>query len=460
MLLNKYKIVAGLLLVLTTFIACEKKLDRNPFSSIDEAQALNTSSDVESALVGAYSQLGDNNVYGGGMFVYSELLGDPGVINWSGTFQGMTQIFNKAIPVDNQFAEDTWMGSYRAINIANNVLTAIDKVVDSKKDKVEGEAKFIRGSIYFDLVRLFAKAWNDGNPTANDGVPIILEPTRGIDDASKVARAKVSAVYDQVISDLTDAEELLPSSNGFFANKAAAAAMLARVYLQKGDFANAAAAANRVISNGPNSLMPTYAAAFPFNTNNLTEVVGNTREDVFAIQVTNAQGVNEFNTFFSQTGRGDIEIVASYFDQYEEGDERVDGAYYRSSGSWFVGKYDMVYGAVHIIRLAELYLIRAEANFRIIAAGGAQVGTASPAADINILRARAGLDPIDNEDLTLADILKERRLELAFEGHQLHDVKRLQQNVGSFPWNSPKLIFPIPDRERKVNSNLTQNEGY
>lgn len=460
MLFNRYRIIGGLLLSLTTFTACEKRLDKNPFASIDESQALNTSSDVESALVGAYSQFGDNNVYGGGMFVYSELLGDAGEISWSGTFQGMTQIFNKAIPVDNDFAEAAWMGAYRAINVANNVLGAIDKVVDSKKSKVEGEAKFMRAAMYFDLVRLYAKAWNDGTPANNDGVPLVLTPTRGITEADKVSRAKVSAVYDQIIKDLTEAETLLPASNGFFAKKSAAAAMLARVYLQKGDYANAAAAANRVITSGSNSLVSYYGDAFPVNFNNLSAVIGNTSEDIFAIQVTNTQGVNEFNTFFSQTGRGDIEINASHFDQYEEGDERIDGAYYEDGGSWYTGKYDMIYGAVHIIRLAEMYLVRAESNFRIISSGGAQVGASSPAADINTIRARVGLDPISAANLTLAQILLERKLELAFEGHRLHDAKRLQQNVGSFAWNSPKLVFPIPDRERKVNSNLTQNEGY
>lgn len=318
----------------------------------------------------------------------------------------------------------------------------------------------MRAAIHFDLVRLYAKAWNDGNPANNDGVPLVLTPTRGITEADKVSRAKVSAVYDQVIKDLTEAENLLPASNGFFAKKSAAAAMLARVYLQKGDYANAAAAANRVITSGSNSLVSYYGDAFPVNFNNLSAVIGNTSEDIFAIQVTNTQGINEFNTFFSQTGRGDIEINASHFDQYEEGDERIEGAYYQDGGSWYTGKYDMIYGAVHIIRLAEMYLIRAESNFRIISSGGAQVGASSPAADINTIRARVGLDPIPAANLTLAQILLERKLELAFEGHRLHDAKRLQQNVGSFAWNSPKLVFPIPDRERKVNSNLTQNEGY
>ena len=191
--------------ILTSFVfliatSCEKNLDINPTQSIDEDQALLTSSDVEAALVGAYSDLGDGDVYGGSLFVLSELLGNSAAsINWTGTFQTMTQVYNKLIPVDNADVRDTWTDAYQAINDVNNVLSAIDIVVDTKKDRVEGEAKFIRGSMYFDLVRLYAKAWNDGTPASNDGVPLVLEPTRApLGEEDKKPRAKVAEVYAQV----------------------------------------------------------------------------------------------------------------------------------------------------------------------------------------------------------------------------------------------------------------------
>jgi hypothetical protein len=102
-----------------------------------------------------------------------------------------------------------------------------------------------------------------------------------------------------------------------------------------------------------------------------------------------------------------------------------------------------------------MYLVRAEANFRL----GTAVG-ASPVEDINTIRERVLLDPLDEESLTLDVILHERKLELAFEGFTLHDAKRLEQNIGPYAWNDPKLIYPIPQRELRVNANLTQNEGY
>ena len=437
-------------------VSCEKELDITPTQSIDENEALLTSSDVEAALVGAYSDLGDGSIYGGTMFVMSELLANSSALNWTGTFQGLTQIYNKAIPVDNGFVRDAWLDAYQTINDVNNVLSAVDVVLPNRKERVEGEAKFIRGALYFDLVRFYAKAWNDGDPAQNDGVPLILTPTRApLDETSQKSRDKVAAVYAQVIKDLTEAESLLPEDNGVFASSYTAAAMLARVHLQKRDYASAAAAADRVIASDEYSLEENYADVFPFNGSNTTEDIASPEnETIFAIQVTNAQGVNDFNTYFSTLGRGDIDITEEHIDLYEPDDQRLEIFY--EDGGYRTGKFDMVYANVSIIRLAEMYLIRAEANFRL----GSTATNVAPGADINLIRERARLKPYTAAQLTLDKIIKERKLELAFEGFALHDAKRLEESVGSLPWNSPKLVFPIPDRERKVNSNLTQNEGY
>lgn len=436
-------------------LSCNKQLDTEPTQSIDQNTALQTSKDVEVALVGAYSDLGASAFYGGNIFVCADLLGDYNELSWSGTYQGMTQINNKDIPVDNDFVASSWLAGYRAINDVNNVLSAIDVVTDDKKDKVQGEAKFIRGAAYFDLVRLFARAWNDGDPNSNAGVPIVLTPTVDITEESRVSRSSVAAVYNQAISDLQDAESLLPEDNGFFASKIAAAAMLARVYLQKGDFANARDAADRAITMATDngySLTPTYYDEFPYVYPPTQQ--SNTSEDIFAMQVTTSSGTNDFQTYYSADGRGDITITDAHFELYEPNDDRLS-IFYTISGSAYAGKFENVYGNVRIIRLAEMYLVRAEANFRL----GTSVG-AAPVDDINTIRERVLLDPLDEESLTLDVILHERKLELAFEGFTLHDAKRLEQNIGPYSWNDPKLIYPIPQRELRVNPNLTQNEGY
>ena len=283
---------------------CDKQLDTTPTQELDEKDALKTSKDVEVALVGAYADLGSNDLYSGRIFVCQDLLASTTEISWSGTYEQMTQMRNKAILVDNSFVSGAWLDGYRTINDVNKVLDALTVVSDDKKDKVEGEAKFIRGSVYFDLVRAFAKAWNDGDPASNAGVPLVLTPTVDINAGSQVARSSVSEVYAQAISDLTEAETKLPDDNGFFADKAAAAGMLARIYFQKLDYANAAGAANRAIDYALNigkDLTPSYADAFPTTD-------GNTSEDIFATQVTASSGYNAFQDFYSANGRGDITI--------------------------------------------------------------------------------------------------------------------------------------------------------
>ncbi|HSC37515.1 MAG TPA: RagB/SusD family nutrient uptake outer membrane protein, partial [Chitinophagaceae bacterium] len=263
---------------------------------------------------------------------------------------------------------------------------------------------------------------------------------------------KVADVYAQVIKDLTDAEAKIPAKNGFYASKVSAAALAARVYLQKGDYANAVQAANRAITTGIANgfaMKTVYADAFPNN------VSANTTEDIFAMQVTTSSGNNSFQTFFSANSRGDIQVNPAHTALYETGDARLN-LFYTSGGSKYTGKFDYLYGNVHIIRLAEMYLVRAEANFRLGTATGD-----SPLNDINlVIRARVKLPPLTAGQLTLAAILKERKLELAFEGASIHDIKRTQGAVGALPWNSPKLIYPIPIREIRANPNLSQNTGY
>ncbi len=446
---------AMLTTVLTVGLSsCEKQLDIQPTQTIDQDKALLTSKDVEVALVGAYAELGDVNVYGGRIYLTADFLANVNAIEWSGTFQGLTQIITKTVPKDNLFVNNIWRDGYDVINDVNNVLAAIDKVDAAKKDKVEGEAKFIRGAVYFELVRLFGKAYNDGDPASNLGVPLVLMPTIAVDESNQVSRATVAEVYAQAIADLTEAEAKLPNNNGFFANKFAAAGMLSRVYLQKGDYANAAQAATRVISSSGRTLTPNYADAFPVPGGGAGS---NTSEDVFAIQVTSQSGANGFNEFYAPSdfgGRGDAAITDNWLSQYEAADERLE-IFYESGGSIFNAKSSNQFGNVTVIRLAEMYLTRAEANQRLLPA--APIGGRTPTQDLTVIRSRVGLAPVP---ATLANILNERRLELAFEGFFLHDIKRTQQNIASLPWNDNKLVFPIPQRETDANPNLVQNPGY
>ncbi|MBD3749835.1 MAG: RagB/SusD family nutrient uptake outer membrane protein [Sphingobacteriales bacterium] len=452
----KKKYIYGLMFA--TFLAsglvsCDKQLNIQPTQSIDQSKALLTSGDVMVALNGAYSALGSADLYGGRVFLEADFLGDNGYIDWSGTYQGLTQIINKAIPANNGFVNSVWADGYSTINDVNNVLANLDKVNVTSRDAVEGQAKFIRGAVYFDLVRMFGKAYNDGDPTTNLGVPLVLTPTQGVDASNNVSRATVAAVYTQAITDLKDAEAKLPASNGFFASKYAAAAMLSRVYLQMGDYTNAATEANTVIESGKFSLTADYVDAFPLKG---FSAGGNTSEDIFAMQVTTQTGFNGFNEFYDSgdyAGRGDAAITDAWVNTYESGDQRLN-TYFVSGGSNFIGKFSNPYGNVSIIRLAEMYLTRAEANLRL---GGVPIGGVTPTDDLTTIRTRVGLAPVI---ATLPIILNERAHELAFEGFFLHDAKRTQTNIGNIAWNDNKLVFPIPQREMDANPNLVQNPGY
>jgi tetratricopeptide (TPR) repeat protein len=455
------KIVLGLLaacLVTGTITSCNNKLNVEPVDSIDASQALNTPDDVQAALVGSYTSLQADAGYNGYIQLMSDLLAENGDFTFVGTFTQPQEFQRKALRRDNSFVQQIWARGYTTINRTNNVLANLDKVtVAANKTRIEGEARFVRSLVYFDLVRLYGKDWNDGTPSANPGVPLVLTPTTSVSSANNVPRNSVAEVYAQIISDLTTAESKLPASNGFFATKYSAAALLARIYLQQGRYTEAAAAANRVITSGAFSLDQSYADEFYQG----GDLVATTPEDIFTLQ-NSAQsgsnsGSNQLSVFYSQAQRGDISVNDQLLNQFEANDDRKT-LFTVTANQTYSDKYDGQYGTVKLIRLAEMYLIRAEANFRAGTVG------ATPLDDINLVRARVNLPPLAT--VTLPDILKERKLELAFEGFRLGDLKRNKESTidpvtGTvIPWDSPRLVLPIPLAEINANPNLTQNPGY
>jgi hypothetical protein len=453
-------IIFGLLtavLFTSGLLSCNSKLDVQPVSTIDTSQAFNTSDDVQAALVGCYTGLQSSNNHGGDWQLMTDLLADNGNENFVGTYLQPGQAQRKVLLTTNSFVSNIWINSYDVINRTNNVLANLSKLNTTVlQTSAEGEARFLRGLMYFDLVRTYARDWQDGTPSTNPGVPLVLTPTSTISADSKVSRNTVAEVYAQIITDLTKAESQLPASNGVFANRYAAAALLARVYLQQANYTAAAAAADRVISSGRFILNTSYSDNFLSNSDLLT----NTSEDIFAIQITAQSGANDLNTFYSQNRRADVEVQQQFVDMLEAADDRK--TLYQDSavnGGYYTNKYDVLYGNIKLIRLDEMYLIRAEANLR----ADTKIG-ATPLVDVNTIRQRVNLSPLTT--VTLDDILKERRIELAFEGFRLGDLKRNQESTidplskTAIPWNSPRLVFPIPLREINANPNLVQNTGY
>lgn len=450
----------GVLLALGIVITgCQKRLDIFPTQTIAAEKALQSESDVLGTLVGCYDGIQSSSLYGGDIMVLNELIGNTTYIRFTGTFQSLSEAYLGQMVADNGFATSTWSAAYNTINRCNNVLSSLDKVTssDANRGKVEGEALFLRSSMYYELVRLYAKALTDGDPGTNPGVPLILTATTNpLKESDYPSRASVSAVYNQVVNDLVKAESLLPTSNSRYATKWAAAAQLARVYLTLGKYPEARDAANRVLTGSGKVLNPTFANLW-FTYINFGGVTPT--EYLFYIKVTTQDGVNSLNTYFGRTigsipgtaGRSDCKIRDAHRALYEAGDQR--NYFQLSGGNYYTRKHLDRFGDVPVIRLAEMYLIRAEGNFR----AGTAVG-ATPLQDVNTIRNRAGLPSLAS--VTLDNILKERTLELAWEGINLQEAKRLQKPVGFFDWNAPQLILPIPQRETDVNKNLVQNAGY
>jgi starch-binding outer membrane protein, SusD/RagB family len=435
---------------LAIFSGCDKLLDLEPSQSIDENEALTTDTKVKSVLKGAYFQMADDGLYGGCLLRNSELLAGDGELFWVGTYGGPRQIFNKAMNAANEDVRIQWLDAYLVVNSANNVLSALDIVLAEDRDRVEGEALFLRSYAYFDLVRYYGSQYVPASTNNQFGVPLILTPTKGgVSEANYVGRATVQAVYDKVVADLIKAASLLPEDNDVYASSGAANALLARVYLQQGEYAKARDAANTVISADFYQLLPAYSAVF--NNDN------NSSEDIFAIQITPQDRFSAMTEFFSVPdygGRdGDIVIEEGHLNLYDFEDERL--ALFFIYDGYMSGKWNNQYGVVNLIRLAEMYLIRAECNFRLNTSIGA-----TPLADYNTIHTRAGLNAATT--VTLDDILLERRLELSCEGFMIHDIRRLNGTVGTIPYNDPSLLFPIPARELEANPILKtqQNPGY
>ncbi|RYF53803.1 MAG: hypothetical protein EOO39_40260 [Cytophagaceae bacterium] len=139
--------------------ACSDRLNVQPTQSIDSGQALATEQDVNITLTGAYDGISDGNLYGGGIQYTGELLGDNRDVVFGGTFTTLDEFWRKTITTSNVDVRDTWLDSYNAINRANNVLDNILKVGTTNRNTIEGQARFIRGAMYFELVKLLIRSW-------------------------------------------------------------------------------------------------------------------------------------------------------------------------------------------------------------------------------------------------------------------------------------------------------------
>ncbi|TVR39352.1 MAG: RagB/SusD family nutrient uptake outer membrane protein [Bacteroidia bacterium] len=471
---TKYFTSILLIILAISWQSCEDFLDIRPQESMDADEALTTPQNVKATLIGAYLEMRSRWTFGSQFNEYAELMATTGHLQHVGSHRQPQEMVEKNIAVNNSYIESSWIIAYSLINTINNVIHAIDILDEQDRDRVLGEALFLRGMVYFDLTRLWGLPYVAGHANDQPGVPLIILPTLGAPDAVPVARATVHDCYLQVITDLTTARDLLPAANGVFANSYAASALLSRVYLQMSDFAKAAEEANRVIESGAFQLNATPMDAF-----NNSQMTG---EDIFTLQnslTSHTIWLPERYGSLNGLGRGDYQFSPDFLQQFHEDDlrghlqedtqtgytlENIHSMYYIGVGAIRNGgintaKWGNYYTAIPLIRLAEMYLTRAEANFELMAGGSSPVGPASPKDDINTLRQRANA-PLYQDPPGRDQIRLERYLELCWEGHRLHDLKRWQMDIGNFPFNAGNLILPIPVREMETNPLLKQNPFY
>jgi starch-binding outer membrane protein, SusD/RagB family len=439
-----------LIAICISLVSCTKVLDVEPTDAIASDIAISDRVGVERALIGSYNALQLVGLYGRNAIIVGDLAADN--LTWTGTTQAYGQFLNKPIPADNGEIDGMWSASYDGINRVNNILYALPAISGMSQEEVdfyEGETLFIRALLHFNLATYFG------------GVPIRTLPTLDL-SMIDIERSTVAQVYDQVITDLISAKAKLPleKSDGL-ANSFSASALLAKVYLAKYHFTNdkqyadlAITEAGRVISDERYALAPAYGDLF--------SPAISTKESVFEI-VYDLQNYNRLAQYFytrSLVGRYEVAPSEGLIQSFDTSDQRFSiSLTYDDKNKPYATKYNDVSGGtdrVYVFRLAEMYLIRAEA----LAYTNGDIALIQ--SDINTIRNRAGMvnTTADNiPDLKLA-IENECRHEFAFEGHRWSDLVRTKRAVTVLGIDEKYTLFPIPLSEMQTNKLIKQNPGY
>jgi len=502
---------SAFLLSLGLLVGCtEKFLEEAPSDQVTDINFYQNQTDAIQAVTAAYSELTKEGQYNLSMWAF-DIMADISVTGGDDGNDGIEykQLEAFSIPSTNIVTNRLWGGCFIGVQRANIVLQKVPGIQGMDADiqkRCLGEAQFLRAKYYFDLVR----AYGD--------VPLFTSPPAS-PEAVNIPRTPAAQVYAQIEQDLKDAIGNLPGSYSGAdlgrATKWAATGLLAKVYITQGKKTEAAQRAREVITGSGKSLWANYG-------DNFKVANENGKESLFEIQYVN--GRNEYdrnnvgssmNEFFGPRGANQTPGSGygfnipepDFVNGYEAGDTRkaatiwVPGDTYPDGGKqsakatgspfgynckkWFVGKVNTnIWDSplnVPVLRLAEMYLILAEA-----------VGPTTEGLEaINKVRRRAfGLDintPSPARDLTAgtADftgaVLKERKYELAFEFDRWFDLKRYDGtpyglipvmtaqaaylrslNIGAVRGIPTKthLVLPIPQSELDANPGLVQNPGY
>ena len=502
----KIKALLIITLVVGVFSSCEDSLKLETRSQLTEELVLKDVTSSQSFLNGCLATLRNGGYYGRDFILSPELLADNCKLVNAGDRSGRG--LNHSINLSGTHLNIWFL--YQTINRLNVLLDAVEKgdiILNSQADaiavnKIKAQALFLRGLFYFDLVRTYSYNPNYILDGWNKGVPYLTEPVRAKDDIEYPSRPTILSVYEKIEVDLLESIEVFtatgsPNVSGTAANarniptQAAAQALLARVYLywagptypEKYALASSYAtqainAAFSTLVTGTGANLTTQWTGSQINSESIFEVA-------FANQAENIGADNSLETWYTRnvtpagvriTGWGDViasdELIAEHNTTLDvrytsltqqarrdfEPPASRETRKYKQTGALLFG-----HDNVPVIRIAEMFLIRAEANLL-----GSVVDEVQARADINAVRARCGLAALTGADTGAAlvtEYFAERRRELAFEGHRWFDFTRrgldVSKPAGSVIDNEDyRILANIPLVEIQGNPNLEQNPGY
>jgi hypothetical protein len=449
--------------------SCKKFLQIDPpKNQVVSSVVYDNDATATSVISGIYSTMFSSNGIasgGSGSFtVYGGYSSDE-LINYQAD-QDILQMYENALLPTNGYVFNLWQQAYQYISNANALIEGLatsNGVDDATKAELIGQAKFVRAFCYFYLVNLYG------------AVPIITSANYQINEVA--ARSTAEEVYALIISDLSDAQASLSADYSFSngekdePNQGAATALLARIYLWTNNWTGADSAATAVVNNKASySLCADLDSVF----------LANSSEAIWQLKPIEGSNYNtNEGSFFILTEAPSNASLSTYvINAFELMDNRrvqwVDSIITNGTTYYFPYKYKILTSSTlseysMILRLAEQYLIRAEAE--------AQMNHLSlAAADLNMIRNRAGLPNISNsiassQSSLLTAILHERQVELFTEwGHRWLDLKRtgsvdsvmsiVTPGKGGGTWVTTQQLYPVPQSEIINDNKLTQNAGY
>lgn len=442
------------MLALSVTAGCNDILQTEPVTSIPGDQLITDAATATATLNGAYDALQSGSYYGLSALLVGDLAADNAA--WTGTFQYLGEMQTNRMQADNPEITAYWTALYSSVNRSNvliNVVPTVASIPQATRDDIMGQAYFLRALAFHNLV----KGWG--------AVPTPTKPVEGPAEAQAYTRTPVAEVYTRILSDLDSAQALIrQTASTRYATVTAARALRARVLFYRAGVANSTAdyqaaldASNAVLA-GRDTLVVPYA--------NLFDAAGtNTSEDIFRVSFT-ATETNGISNYYLRAGRAEVSPTQNLADAYTAADLRrafnirPTGVAGRPLDG---GKFSARPGTehVHVIRLAEVVLIKAEALARL-------GRLAEAVAQYNKVRVRAGLTPhtlgtqVTTAQQVIDQIELERRLELAFEGDRWPDLVRLGRAVAvkGIQDRPGQALFPIPLRDTRTSPGLTQNPGY